>query len=82
MKRITINKNDEPASVVEKIIDLPDAEVILVIPRFARFTESLGNFHLVKRSSALSFIDEAKRVRRTAFWSVSMVWSYVSRSTG
>lgn len=51
MKRITINKNDEPASVVEKIIDLPDEEIVLVIPRFARFTESLGNFHLVKREA-------------------------------
>ncbi|MDP2696428.1 MAG: hypothetical protein Q8O87_04260 [bacterium] len=51
MKRISINKSDEPASIVEKIIDATDEEVVLAIPRFAKFTESLSNFHLVKREA-------------------------------
>ncbi|MDP3901398.1 MAG: hypothetical protein Q8Q37_00265 [bacterium] len=51
MKRITINKSDDPSSIVEKLIDAKDDEIVLTIPRFAKFTDSLSNFHLVKREA-------------------------------
>lgn len=53
VKKIAINKNDEPASVVEKIIDTDASEIVLSIPRFSRLVESLANFHLIKRESEL-----------------------------
>lgn len=48
-KKITINKSDEVAVVVEKIIDANAPEVVLSIPRFSHLAESLSNFHLLKR---------------------------------
>lgn len=51
MKKITVNKSDEVAIIVEKIIDTPDGEVVLSIPRFSHLGESLSNFHLLKREA-------------------------------
>ncbi len=51
MKKISVNKSDEVAVIVEKIIDTPDNEVILSIPRFSHLGESLSNFHLLKREA-------------------------------
>jgi hypothetical protein len=49
VKKITINKSDEVAVVVEKIIDTDATEIVLNIPRFSHLAESLSNFHLLKR---------------------------------
>jgi len=51
MKKITINKSDEAALIVEKIIEIDSDEVILIIPRFSQLGESLGNFHILKREA-------------------------------
>jgi len=51
MKKININKSDEAALIVEKIIETDSDEVILIIPRFSQLGESLGNFHLLKREA-------------------------------
>jgi len=51
MKKITVNKSDEVAIIVEKIIDTSDDEVTLSVPRFSHLGESLSNFHLLKREA-------------------------------
>lgn len=53
IERITINKNDEAAVVVEKLIDSEAEEIVFNIPRFSKLAESLANFHLIKRESDL-----------------------------
>ena len=51
MKKITINKSDEVAIIVEKIIEASENEVVLNVPRFSHIGESLSNFHLLKREA-------------------------------
>lgn len=51
MKKININKSDEAALIVEKIIETESDEVVLIIPRFSQLGESLSNFHLLKREA-------------------------------
>ena len=51
MKKILVNKSDEVAIIVEKIIEADDKEVILGVPRFSHIGESLSNFHLLKREA-------------------------------
>ena len=52
-QRIIISKRDEAAMVVEKIINADAKEIVLSIPRFSKLVDSLANFHLIKRESAL-----------------------------
>lgn len=51
MKKISVNKSDEVAVIVEKIIDSSDEEIVLNIPRFSHLGESLSNFNLLKREA-------------------------------
>lgn len=51
MKRINVNKNDDPSLIAEKIIDTKDDEIILTVPRFSKLADSLSNFHLLKREA-------------------------------
>ncbi|MDO8429881.1 MAG: hypothetical protein Q7S73_00765 [bacterium] len=51
MKKITVNKSDEVAIIVEKIIEAQDNELILSVPRFSHLGESLSNFHLLQREA-------------------------------
>ena len=51
MKKISVNKSDEAAIIVEKIIEADVNEIILIIPRFSHLAESLENFHLLKREA-------------------------------
>ena len=53
IQKISINKSDEVALVVEKIIDADAKEIVLNIPRFSRLADSLANFHLIKREANL-----------------------------
>lgn len=50
-KKIIVNKSDEAAVVVEKIIDTDAKQVVLSIPRFSHLAGSLSNFHLLKREA-------------------------------
>src|SRR3990167_10157604 len=52
-QRIIISKRDEAAMAVEKIINADAKEIVLSIPRFSKLVDSLANFHLIKRESAL-----------------------------
>ncbi|MCL5017547.1 MAG: hypothetical protein M1155_02725 [Patescibacteria group bacterium] len=51
MKKISVNKSDDAAIIVEKIIDADVDEIVLIIPRFSHLAESLENFHLLKREA-------------------------------
>jgi len=51
IKKVHINKSDEAASVAEKVIDTDADEIILSVPKFSKLSESLSNFHLIKREA-------------------------------
>lgn len=51
MKKISVNKSDEVAVIVEKIIEASDEEIVLSIPRFSHLGGSLSNFNLLKREA-------------------------------
>lgn len=51
MKKISVNKSDEVAIIVEKMIESEDDEITLSIPRFSHISESLSNFYLLKREA-------------------------------
>ncbi len=53
IQKIVVSKSDEVALVVEKIIDSDAKELVLNIPRFSRLSDSLANFHLIKRETKL-----------------------------
>lgn len=53
IKKIVIQKSDEPAAVVEKLMDTDADSVTLSIPKFSKFAESVSNFKLVKRQAEL-----------------------------
>lgn len=52
MKKIIVNRGDEAAEIVEKIIEADDNDLILAVPRFSHIGKSLSNFHLLKREAA------------------------------
>jgi len=51
MKKIYINKNDLIPSVVERIIQASETELIVYIPRFSKLLSTKGAFHLLKREA-------------------------------
>jgi len=51
MKKLVVGKNEIAAEVVEKIIDEPDSDITIVIPKNSVFGESVSNFHLLKREA-------------------------------
>jgi len=53
IKKIVIQKADEPAAVAEKLMDTEAEEIILSIPKFSKFGESISNFKLIKRQAEL-----------------------------
>ncbi|MFA6354175.1 MAG: hypothetical protein WCX12_00615 [Candidatus Paceibacterota bacterium] len=54
MRKIFINKNEGVAEIVEKIIAELEPELILVIPKNSILTESISNFHLIRREAEAS----------------------------
>lgn len=53
IKKITVLKSDEPAAVAEKLMDTESEEIVLSIPKFSKFAESISNFKLIKRQAEL-----------------------------
>ncbi len=53
VKKIVVQKSDEPASVAEKLMDTDASAVIVSIPKFSKFGESASNFKLIKREADL-----------------------------
>ncbi len=51
MKKISVNKSDEVAIIVEKMIEAEGDEITLSVPRFSHIAESLSNFYLLKREA-------------------------------
>lgn len=51
MKKIFIGKNDDPARVVENILQENEKSIVLVIPKFSKLSDSVSNFHLLKREA-------------------------------
>jgi len=51
MKKIFIGKNDDPAQVVENILSEVEKSIVLVIPKFSKVSDSVANFHLLKREA-------------------------------
>lgn len=51
MNKIFITKNEDIASVVEKVLEAKDDALVLVIPKASRLLSSLANFHLLKREA-------------------------------
>lgn len=51
IKKIYVNKSDEPTLIAEKIIDTDAKEIVLNIPKFSKIADSLANFHLIKREA-------------------------------
>src|SRR5438552_1362903 len=53
MKKILIDKNEEIAEIVEKILGEPERDITLVVPRHADLMNSVSNFHLLKREAEM-----------------------------
>ncbi len=51
MKKISINKNDDVAAVVDKMLYEPDPEIVLVVPKHSKLKEAPRNFNLLKREA-------------------------------
>ncbi|PIR88564.1 MAG: hypothetical protein COU09_01520 [Candidatus Harrisonbacteria bacterium CG10_big_fil_rev_8_21_14_0_10_44_23] len=51
IEKIAVNKNDEPTAIAERLIDSDADSIILSIPKFSKFAESVSNFKLLKRES-------------------------------
>lgn len=65
MKKITIEKEEEIADVVERVLGESDPDVTIVIPKGSALARSARNFHLLKReadgagkSIAIESVDE------------------------
>ncbi len=52
MKRISINKDESVAAVIEKILAEPESGLTLVIPKNSLLRDSVANFHLIAREAA------------------------------
>ncbi len=51
MKKIFITKGEDVSAVVEKIINDPEDELVLMVPKGAMLVSSSGNFLLIKREA-------------------------------
>jgi len=52
MKKILVDRNETPVSVVERIIADQDTDIVLVIPKNSVLKESMANFNLIRREAA------------------------------
>jgi hypothetical protein len=66
MKKIIIDKEEGIAEVIDEILNEPDPEITLVIPRSSVLGRTVSNFHLLKREAdaaektvAIESVDEA-----------------------
>lgn len=53
IKKLIVQKTDEPAAVAEKLMDTDAETIVLSIPKFSKFGESISNFKLIKRQAEL-----------------------------
>jgi hypothetical protein len=51
MKKIIVDKNEGIAEVIDRILNEPDGEISVVIPKGSALGRSVSNFHLLKRET-------------------------------
>ena len=51
MKKIIVDKGEGIAEVIDRILNEPDGEVSVVIPKGSALGRSVSNFHLLKREA-------------------------------
>ena len=51
--RITVEKDEAVADLIERILEVHDREIILVIPKGSRLTDSPSNFRLIAREGGV-----------------------------
>ncbi|MGC9599574.1 MAG: hypothetical protein ABSE18_04280 [Minisyncoccia bacterium] len=52
MKKITVLKEEGVAEVIDRVLDEPDEEIVLVVPTGSVLGRSVRNFHLLKREAS------------------------------
>jgi type II secretory pathway pseudopilin PulG len=51
MKKIIVDKGEGIAEVIDRILNEPDSEISLVVPKGSSLGKSISNFHLLKREA-------------------------------
>lgn len=51
MKKIIVDKNEGIAEVIDRVLNEPDSEVSVVVPKGSMLGRSVSNFHLLKREA-------------------------------
>jgi hypothetical protein len=51
MKKIIVDKTEGIAEVIDRILNVPDSEISLVVPKGTTLGKSISNFHLLKREA-------------------------------
>ncbi len=54
MKKITVDKNEGIAEVIDRVLAASDADVVLVVPKGSVLAKSASNFRLLKREAGLA----------------------------
>lgn len=53
MQRLNIEKNEAVADLIERILEVEDQEVVLVVPKSSRLVDSPSNFRLIAREAGV-----------------------------
>src|SRR6185437_8172747 len=51
MKKFTIDKSDEIAEIIDRILNEAEKEITLVVPKGSALVKSVSNFRLLKREA-------------------------------
>ena len=51
MFKISVDKKDSAAKIVQKMLESPDSEVLLIIPANSNLKDSASNFELLRREA-------------------------------
>jgi hypothetical protein len=91
MKKIIIDKEEDIAEVIDEILNEPDPEITLVIPKASALGRTVSNFHLLKREAeaaektvAIESVDEAilAFAKESSLESTHPLWRGVRNSGG
>lgn len=53
MQRLNIEKNEAVADLIERILEVEDQEIVLVVPKNSRLVDSPSNFRLIAREAGV-----------------------------
>jgi hypothetical protein len=53
MQRLNIEKNEAVADLIERILEVQDSEILLVVPKGSRLIDSPSNFRLIAREAGV-----------------------------